>query len=172
MAATKEGSFSLNLGVFKLEGKLSEDDRQCAWELYTELATRVAVVGKPVDKNAISFDGELYCDSLDSLYTFSRECRGIMRKFPVGRIKSSRQDHLGILIHRMLTDVLRPFLEKWSCRYRAWWTQTKKPDASPFEVQKQFPDRTEFLADWTAVRLIMRQVERKLAQQYKLVPLE
>ena len=65
MAATKEGSFSLNLGVFKLEGKLSEDDRQCAWELYTELATRVAVVGKPVDKNAISFDGELYCDSID-----------------------------------------------------------------------------------------------------------
>jgi hypothetical protein len=30
----------------------------------------------------------------------------------------------------------------------------------------------EFLADWTALRLIMRHVERKLAEQYKLVPLE
>ena len=29
----KEGSFELDLGFVKLEAKLSEDDRQCAWEL-------------------------------------------------------------------------------------------------------------------------------------------
>jgi hypothetical protein len=35
-----------------------------------------------------------------------------------------------------------------------------------------FPKHKDLLADWTALRLIMRQVERKLAEQYKLVPLE
>jgi hypothetical protein len=47
MPEIKEGSFELNLGFVKLGAKLSEDDRQCAWELYTEIVTRVAVVGKP-----------------------------------------------------------------------------------------------------------------------------
>jgi hypothetical protein len=36
MPEIKEGSFELNLGIVKLGAKLSEDDRQCAWELYSE----------------------------------------------------------------------------------------------------------------------------------------
>ena len=36
MPEIKEGSFELNLGLVKLGAKLSEDDRQCAWELYEE----------------------------------------------------------------------------------------------------------------------------------------
>ena len=42
------------------------------------------------------------------------ECLGIMRKFPVGKLKESKQEHLGVLINRILNDVFRPFLEKWS----------------------------------------------------------
>jgi hypothetical protein len=33
MPEIKEGSFELDLGLVKLGAKLSEDDRQCAWEL-------------------------------------------------------------------------------------------------------------------------------------------
>ena len=43
MPELAEGNFSLNFGVVKLGGKLSEKDRQCAWQLYTEIVTRVAV---------------------------------------------------------------------------------------------------------------------------------
>jgi hypothetical protein len=172
MATVTKGDFSLNLGFVKLGAELSDQDRQCAWELYAEIATRVAVVGKRSDKAAKDFDGELYADSLDSLYAFFRECRAIMRRFPVGRIKDCRQDHLGIFINRILASVLRPFLEKWNCRFRTWWAQTQKDNASAFEVQQTFPDCAEFLTDWTALRLIMRRAERKLAQQYKLVQLD
>ena len=35
MPTLNKGSFSINLGVVKLGGDLTEDDRQCAWELYT-----------------------------------------------------------------------------------------------------------------------------------------
>src|SRR5258707_9957592 len=73
MPEIKEGSFELNLGLVKLGAKLSEDDRQCAWELYTEIVTRVAVVGKRHDSTCEDFSGELYADSLDSLYNFFRE---------------------------------------------------------------------------------------------------
>jgi hypothetical protein len=59
MPEIKEGSFELDLGLVKLGAKLSEDDRQCAWELYTEIVTRVAVVGKRHDWTCEYFGGEL-----------------------------------------------------------------------------------------------------------------
>src|SRR5207247_409951 len=103
---------------------------------------------------------------------FFKEARNIMRKFPVGRIKDFRQEHLGVLISRILSNVMRPFLEKWNGQYRAWCAKRPLIKDHPYEEQKCFPKHDEFLADWTALRLIMRQVERKLAEQYKLVPLE
>lgn len=172
MATITKGSFTLDLGFVKLGAELSELDRQCAWEFYTEIATRVAVVGKRGDRAATNYDGELYSESLDSLYAFFKESRKIMRQFPVGRLKDFREEHLGIMINRVLADLLRPFLEKWNCRYRSWWANAQKPGGLPFEIQKGFPDLKEFLADWTSLRLIMRHVERTLARQYKLVPLE
>lgn len=172
MAVLEKGNFSLDLGFVSLGGDLSDDDRQCAWELYTEIATRVAVVGKRDDKDCKDFSGELYSESLDSLYKFFQECRGIMRKFPVGRIKDPSQIHLGIFINRILAKVLRPFLEKWNGKYRHWFNQNLKPDSSPYEVQEGYPDKEAFLKDWTDVRKIMREAETQLAKQYKLVDLD
>jgi hypothetical protein len=172
MPEIKEGSFELDLGIVKLGAKLSEDDRQCAWELYTEIVTRVAVVGKRCDPTCEDFSGELYAESLDSLYNFFRECRGIMRKFPVGKLKESRQEHLGALINRVLNDVFRPFLEKWSGQFRAWWTTAKNETGSPYEIQDKFPKVKDFLTDWRDLRRVMRKVEETLRDQYKLIPLE
>ena len=70
MAVLSKGSFSINLGIVKLGGDLSDEDRQCAWELYTELSTRVAVTGKLSDSECKDFSGELYIESLASLYNF------------------------------------------------------------------------------------------------------
>ena len=47
--------------------------------------------------------GELHSESLDSLYTFFCECRGIIRKFPVGKIASEGEEHLGVLISRIFS---------------------------------------------------------------------
>ena len=152
MATLTKGSFSLNLGIVKLGADLSDDDRQCAWELSTELSTRVAVTGKPTDPDCTNFDGELYIESLESLYMFFQEARRIMRRFPVGRISVTQKNHLGIIINRSMQSVLRPFLERWQVAYRHWWEHQSNPRLVPLERQAEFPRVKEFLADWTAAR--------------------
>ena len=168
MTEISEGSFSLNFGLIKLGGKLSEQDRQCAWQLYSEIVTRVAVSGKRRDRTCTDFSGEIIVESLSSLYAFFQEARQIMKNFPVGKLKEEDQSHLGILIHVLLTDVLRPFLELWQADFRAWWEQQDSRKVSWFELQKQYPKYKELLNDWTNLRKLMRQLEYTLSDEYKL----
>ena len=91
MAVIKKGNFSIDIGFIKIGADFEESDRQCAWELYTELATRVALTGKPKDPDCTDFGGEVYAESLSSLYTFFSEARKIMRQFPVGALHARKQ---------------------------------------------------------------------------------
>ena len=92
-----------------------------------------------------------------------------MRNFPVGRIDGNNQGHLGIMINRMMEDVLRPFLEKWQVTYRHWWESESNPRLTPVERQKQFPQFDEFLEDWSSVRWLMKKVQQELVDVYQLV---
>lgn len=172
MPTLSKGSFSLNIGIVKLSGELSQEDRQCAWELYTELSTRVAVIGKPGDPDCTNFNGELYIESLESVYSFFKESRKIMRKYPIGKISLSNRDHLGFLISRIMGNILRPFLEKWQVTFRHWWENHSNPRIAPFERQSEFPKLNEFLNDWSSVRWLMREVKKELIRVYNLVDLE
>lgn len=169
MPSLKKGSFSLNFGIVRLSADLAEDDRQCAWELYTELSTRVAVTGKSKDNECADFSGELYIESLESLYKFFQESRSIMRRFPVGKIGGNQQKHLGVLINNMLEDVVRPFLEKWQITFRHWWENASNPRTPPLQRQEEFPDLKEFLEDWASVRWLLRGVMKELITVYDLV---
>jgi hypothetical protein len=169
MPTLSKGRFSINLGLLKLDGELSDEDRQCAWELYTELSTRVAVTGKPSDNDCTDFNGELYIESLLSLYTFFQEIRKIMKKFPVGKLSIDNKEHLGVMLNRIMSDLLRPFLEKWQIKYRYWWENESNPRLSPMERQKEFKDINDFLSDWTNIRQELRKVQIKLIQVYSLI---
>ncbi|HYM60232.1 MAG TPA: hypothetical protein VEZ11_05000 [Thermoanaerobaculia bacterium] len=172
MTILQKGSFELNLGIIKLGADLSELDRQCAWELYTELSTRVACTGKSSDSEATNFDGELYIESLESLYRFFQESRGIMRKFPVGRLTKADKNHFGVIISSMITGVLRPFLELWQAEYRHWWDAQSNPRVPPLQRQREFPKLADFLNDWTAVRLLLRGLQARLVEVYDLVEVD
>ncbi|KJR96280.1 MAG: hypothetical protein VR65_28805 [Desulfobulbaceae bacterium BRH_c16a] len=172
MPTLTKGSFSLNLGIVKLGGELSDDDRQCAWELYAELSTRAAVTGKCNDHECTNYEGELYIESLISLFNFFQEARVIMRKFPVGKIAGDNKKHLGVTISKVMDDVLRPFLEKWQVRYRHWWENESNPRLYPVDRQKEFPEVKEFLYDWSALRWLMRQVQKELVDVYSLVEIK
>src|SRR5262249_34252225 len=169
MPALTKGSFSLNLGIVKLGADLSDDDRQRAWEMYTELSARVAGTGKADDPDCVEFGGELYIESLDSLYNFFREARGVMRKFPAGRLSRNHHNHLGAMISRTMTEVLRPFLEKWQVKNRHWWEYQSNPRLAPLERQKEYYHLQELLDDWTAVRWLMRELQKELVRVYALV---
>jgi hypothetical protein len=168
MPELSEGNFAIDFGVVKLGGKLTELDRQCAWKLYTEIVTRVAVSGKRRDETGSDFSGEVLVESLSSLHSFFKETRQIMKDFPVGKLKEKDQKHLGLLIHDLLTDVLRPFLEEWQADFRSWWEQQDHSTQSWFEVQKKYPKIDAFLSDWTHLRKLMRQIENQIQISYKL----
>jgi hypothetical protein len=172
MPELTEGSFTIDFGVIKLGGKLSEQDRQCAWQLYTEIVTRVAVSGKRRDETCSDFSGEVIAESLASLHSFFQEARNIMKAFPVGKIKETNQKHLGILIHDLLADVLRPFLEKWQADFRSWWEQQDRTGQSWFDVQNRYPKFQELLEDWAHLRKLMHKLEHRIRDEYKLQPIE
>lgn len=170
MAVIKKGNFSIDIGFIKLGADFEESDRQCAWELYTELATRVAVTGKPKDPDCTDFGGEVYSESLSSLHVFFGESRKIMRQFPVGSVSAKGvENHLGALVHRAMRDVLRPFLETWQADYRYWWENISDKTLSPFERQAQYPRLREMLSQWSDLRAIMRAIQDGLVKAYKLV---
>lgn len=167
MTVLKKGSIELNLGIVKLGGDLEEDDRQCAWELYTELATRVAVTGRVSDPTCTNFYGELLVESLTSLYSFFGEARGIMRRFPVGKI-GNVENHLGTLISRILEGCIRPFLERWHVDFQHWWEHQSNPRLAPMDRQREYPSWDEFTDDWTNLRLALRGARDEVAKVYKL----
>lgn len=171
MSEIKKGIFSLNLGFLRVQADISEDDRQCAWELYTEITTRLSLTGKRNDPECKDFSGEVLVESLDSVHSFFREARGIMRKFPVGQLKKNKTRHLGVLINDLMIHVLRPFLEKWQADFRHWWNQCAEATNKlpPFQRQKRYPRYKEFIEDWRNVRLIMRELQLELVKAYKLV---
>lgn len=169
MTVLTKGSFTLDLKIVKLGADLTEDDRQCAWELYTEMSTRVAITGKCSDSDCTNYSGELYIESLDSLFKFFQEARGIMRKFPVGKIGGTNQEHLGVMVNKVMSNVLRPFLEKWQVKYRHWWTNESNPRLSPIARQEEFPELKAFLDDWTSLRWLMRKFQNELIEVYRLV---
>lgn len=170
MAVIKKGTFAIDIGFVKLGADFEEADRQCAWELYTELATRVALTGKTKDPDCTDFSGEVFSESLSSVYTFFGEARKIMRNFPVGTIGQLKvENHLGAMIHRAMRDVLRPFLETWQADYRHWWEHEADQNLPPFERQKAYPHMQAFISHWSDVRAIMRAIQDELVAAYKLV---
>jgi hypothetical protein len=170
MPVFKKGKFNLNLGFVSIGGEFEEDDRQCAWELYCELISRVAVSGKIDDLEKLDFSGEVYAESFESLYRFFQEARQIMRRYPVGTINFDQapQDHLGFFIASLLEVIIRPFLEKWRAGYRYWWDNQSDKSLSPFLRPIQYARCDELLADWTAVRKFCRDTAKELAETYSL----
>ena len=170
MPVFSKGSFSVNLGLVSFGGEIDETDRQCAWELYCELISRVALVGKLDANGEQVFIGEVLAESLDSTYRFFVEARAIMRRYPVGRLTGgeSNGNHLGFFIAGMLETVLRPFLEKWQARYRYWWEHQSDQRLPPFRRQAAFEQLDMLLADWAAVRDFSRATAAELEAHYRL----
>lgn len=168
MPAVTKGTFSFNLGIFSVQSEISDEDRQCAWELYTEMVTRRAITGKIDDETCEDFSGELFNESLSSTYSFFQEARQIMKKFPVGKIRALNQQHLGSIIHEILNKLIRPFLEKWQSDYYVWWESNKDRGINRFELQDEYPRKDELLNDWKELRTVMRDIQKKMCNVYKL----
>lgn len=90
----------LKAGFVKAEFAPQDADRNAAWELYVELATRISTQALPpalgVEKSAMA--------SLHSLFALTRE---ILKRHGPGASRFAP------VVIAVLNDVLRPFLTRW-----------------------------------------------------------
>ncbi|MGZ4864973.1 MAG: hypothetical protein ACXV7G_11005 [Halobacteriota archaeon] len=104
------GTIKVNLGVIGVEGNWAPDEREreAAWEMYVELATRIAVVELKPDEG-------LLCEALDSFYSLFQTTREILKKYSpsVARPKGKDAISFGHIAVAVLNQVIRPVLAKW-----------------------------------------------------------
>jgi hypothetical protein len=110
----------LNLGVLSVSGswKPNDEERRAAWELYVELATRVAMVPlKPSEG--------LLREALSSLYSLFAITRDILRRYgpALARPRPQGEHSLGELAVLVLNYELRPLLAHWHPMLDQWEAQ-------------------------------------------------
>lgn len=128
----------LKLGFLDMEFEPRDADRNAAWELYVELATRISTQPLPP---GLGDDGK----ALGSLYTLFQTTRDIMKRHGPGAVHFTR---IGIAV---LNRVLRPFLTRW----HGVFEEKNQPSAAT---------RDEFRKQLELVRLDMLQYATVLAK--------
>ena len=154
------------LNFIKLGEDYQELDRQFAWELYTELSTRVAVTGKANDATCVNTDGELWYESFSSLLAFCKELRVLLRTYPAQHSKGT--PHLGNLLVEITRVVLNPFLDKWRVDYLHWWEYSSDKAKPPVQRQQEYPKCQNMLVEWRELKMTMCAVQETILKKYKL----
>ncbi|MEM6991112.1 MAG: hypothetical protein AAF721_11460 [Myxococcota bacterium] len=165
MAVFRKGELGVQLSITPLTGECAGADRQHAWELYVEIATRVAVRGN-LEGDRESFAHEVLASSMASLREFFERTRALVARYPVGEIGPNAGEHLGFVTARMLGTVYGPFLAKWATHLLHWWNEDSDRGRPPVQRQDEYPQLSALLADWTDVRRFSREVTAELATAY------
>ncbi|GAB5489592.1 MAG: hypothetical protein Pars2KO_31620 [Parasphingorhabdus sp.] len=122
-------------GDQKLSFKPNVTDRQIAYSIWVELSTRK--IGIP-----INLDDDVVSEIYDSWHSFFGVTRELIKSIPVSKVNRSSTNQIISLSIEVLNEGLRPHLTKWQARFRRWNDRQLKlsEDASPQEVQKDFPE--------------------------------
>jgi hypothetical protein len=136
----------MGLGDHKLSFKPNNTDRQIAYSIWVELSTRK--IGLPIDA-----EDDVISEVYDSWYAFFSVTREMIKDIPVSKVRGKSTSQIIDLSVEVLNEGLRPHLTKWQARFRHWYERQmdNKSDASPQEVQKDFPAYDELVADLVEV---------------------
>lgn len=133
----------LKLGFLEMEFGPQDADRNAAWELYVELATRISTqplpAGQGTDKQALA-----------SLYSLFQTTRDIMKRHGPSAKNFSR---IGIAV---LNRVLRPFLTLWHAEF-----DTGRPldEATSKEFRRQLEGMRLDMLELARVLAVIADVE-------------
>ncbi len=151
------------LGNQKLTLRPNVTDRQIAYKIWVELSTRK--IGLPVD-----LDDDVISEIYDSWYNFFSVTRELIKDVPVSRFRRRDTEQIIRLSIEVLNTGLRPHLTKWQARFRRWYEkaleQEDRADASPQDVQKEFPDYEALKEDLETVNERLIRYREKM---YELV---
>lgn len=138
--------------IFELTGKWVPDDaqRRAAWDLYVELATRVATVEVPPE------DG-LVREALSSLHALFQATREILRKYGPGIAQPTKGSDLSVALIAVtvLNRGVRPFLSKWHPAL-AGWEQTRPADKGAVAHEREWPREGDIREELAALQGALR----------------
>lgn len=128
----------LGIGNNSVVIKFDKKDQEIAYKLWVELSTR---------KIGLLFDEEndVIVEVYNSWYDFFRIARDLLKEIPVSRLSYSGE--LVELTQKVLNEGLRPHLTVWQAKYRKWYEEANKNKGTPQEIQRQYPEYDELIAD-------------------------
>jgi hypothetical protein len=149
---TPESIFGIPLPKIAFKGKITPDDteRNFAWTIYVELATRIALVGLGQDEGSLR-------EALSSYYAAFTAIRAELLKAGPLIGRRARGDQLPIAgtVLWMLNGVMRPVLAKWHPRLTRW-EESRPPETGAFTHEAMWQDAPELRRD---LRLARDQIE-------------
>ena len=138
-----------------------ERDRETAklaHEAYVELITRKAALEFEEAEDVLT---EVY----DSWYALFGEIRRLARQLDADDISGNADlQRLHDLLVAVLNQGLRPHLTRWHARFRRWYTAEAdgRPEASPQEIQRAYPDYDELVASLQVANQLLVQLAGEL----------
>lgn len=130
--------------TIKYDGRIKE----VAYKIWVELITR---------KISIKFDEnyDVINEVFDSWYEAFKIIRLLLEEIPADRINNA--SGLIELTTKVLNNGLRPTLTKWQAAYRRWYKKAldRNPNASPQDIQKEFPEYQSLISDLRKTNEIM-----------------
>ena len=117
IAKLSSTKFKVSLGFLSIETNWEVDDiqRNAAWEMYVELATRITTVELKAGEGLLR-------EALTSLYSLFGTTRGILKKYgpAIASPGNPGDTTFGHLAVGILNKVIRPTLSHWHPRLLDW----------------------------------------------------
>jgi hypothetical protein len=137
----------LDLGFFSIDTEWASDprQRQAAWELYVELATRIAT--QPLDPST-----GIAREALTSLHSIFASTRQILRA--AGPDIGADTGSVGYIALSVLNHGLRPFLSRWHPALLAWEAQ-RPASVSEVEHERRWQHDTDLRGQLEVMRAKM-----------------
>jgi hypothetical protein len=153
--ALKKITFSLKAPFAEIGGEWEVDraEQQAAWEMYVELATRIAVV--PLDPGH-----GLLREALSSFYSLFGSTREILRRYgpAIARIPRTTDDEesysFGYLAAWILNGAIRPLLARWHPLLEDWEDQ-RPPSVSRRDHERAWAFHDELRAEIDRARAVL-----------------
>ena len=134
----------LGVGSQKIKFRPNSVDKQIAFKIWLELSTRK--IGLKIDS-----ENDVITEIYDSWYTFFSVTRELIKDLPASKLGKSDTKKLILLLIEVLNKGIRPHLTKWQAKFRKWYENESKNEASmnlsPQEIQKKFPQYDDLMTD-------------------------
>ncbi len=161
-----EVQLSVPLGGFgSVSIKADYTISQIAYTAWAELITRKAGLPIEIEDDVIS---EIYT----SWYQLFGRMRELIKTIPAYQLRKENTKKLVRLLIDSLNKGLRPHLTKWQARFNKWYqnelTKEENKLKSPQEIQKNYPEYKELIADLIVINQQMVSYASELKKLVKL----